>query len=93
MNTGASRLLGMEINFVHEGERWITRLGNYDRRPTIGIRLDDDPLHKIADQLTPQLLQHGVKIKAIRRAVFGGPLAILLDRIIAVQAKTRRTAE
>jgi hypothetical protein len=80
----------IEIRFVFEGERWIAWLGrDYVGNP-IEIILDGGPLRKTAGQLTTQLLQHGVDVKTIRSAVFGGPLAILLDRIIAVTPKSKK---
>jgi hypothetical protein len=75
----------IEIRFVFEGERYIARLGRDDAGKPIELFLDGGHLHKTAAQLTTQLLQHGVDIKTIRQAVFAGPLAILLDRIIALE--------
>jgi hypothetical protein len=77
----------IEIRFVFEGEKYIARLGRDDVGNPIEIVLDGGHLHKTAAQLTTQLLQHGVDVKTIRSAVYGGPLAILLDRIIAVKPK------
>jgi hypothetical protein len=74
----------IEIRFIFEGELYIARLGRDDAGKAIEVILDGGPLHKTAGQLTTQLLQHGVDIKDIRQAVFAGPLAILLDRIIAI---------
>jgi hypothetical protein len=90
IKTTCPNLPNIEIRFVYEGERWIARLGRNDVGQPIEVILDGGPLHKIAGQLTTQLLQHGVDIKTIRSAVFGGPLAILLDRIIAVQPQKKR---
>ena len=79
--TGKSKCLPrLEINFPFEGERWIARLGD-GVASRIEIVLDGGRA-----QLNAQLLQHGLDIKAIRRAVSGGPLAILLDRIIEVSS-------
>jgi hypothetical protein len=77
----------IEIRFVFERERYIARLGRDDAGDPIEIVMDGGHLHKSAAQLTTQLLRHGVDVKTIRSAVFGGPLAILLDRIIAVTPK------
>jgi hypothetical protein len=87
MTTDTKRpsLPNIEIKFMFEGERWIARLGRDGAGKPIEIALKGGHLHKTAAQLTTQLLQHGVGVHDIRRAVFGGPLAILLDRIIAVQ--------
>jgi hypothetical protein len=84
-DTNRASLPNIEIQFMFEGERWIARLGRDDAGKPIEIALKGGHLHKTAAQLTTQLLQHGVDVQDIRRAVFGGPLAILLDRIIAVQ--------
>jgi hypothetical protein len=79
----------IEISFVFEGERYIARLGRDDTGKPIEIALNGGHLHKTAAQLTIQLLQHAVSLKAIRSAVFAGPLAILLDRIIALDGPRR----
>ena len=78
----------IEINFLFEGERWIARLGDSYESRSIAIVLNGGPVHKVAAQLTSQLLQHGLDAAALRRAVFGGPLALLLDRIIAVKPQS-----
>jgi hypothetical protein len=77
----------IEIRFVFENERYIARLGRDDTGKPIEIFLDGGHLHKTAAQLTSQLLQHGVDVTTIRSAVFAGPLAILLDRIIALDSE------
>jgi hypothetical protein len=87
IKTTCPNLPQIEIRFPFKGERWITRLGRDDTGQPIEIFLDGGHLHKIAAQLTSQLLQHGVSVRTIRAAVFGGPLAILLDRIIAIQPR------
>jgi preprotein translocase subunit SecD len=79
----------IEIRFMFEGERYIARLGRDDTGKPIEIVLDGGHLRKTAGQLATQLLQHGVDIKDIRGAVFAGPLAILLDRIIALDGSRR----
>jgi hypothetical protein len=40
--------------------------------------------HITTARLASLLLQHGVDVKTIRAAVIGGPLAIVLDRILAL---------
>jgi hypothetical protein len=84
VKTTCPNLPKIEIRFIFEGERYIARLGRDDAGKAIEVTLDGGPLHKTAGQLTSQLLQHGVDIKTIRSAVFAGPLAILLDRIMKV---------
>jgi hypothetical protein len=93
IKTTCPNLPQLEINFPFKGERWIARLGRDDRGQPIEIFLDGGHLHKTAAQLTSQLLQHGVKIQTIRAAVFAGPLAILLDRIIAIKPRANESAE
>jgi hypothetical protein len=88
-DTTRASLPQIEIRFVFEGERYIARLGRDDTGKPIEIVLDGGHLHKTAAQLTTQLLQHGVSLKAIRSAVFAGPLAILLDRINALDGPRR----
>lgn len=85
VKTTCPNLPQIEIRFVFEAERYVARLGRDDAGNAIEVVLDGGPLQKTAGQLTTQLLQHGVSIQEIRGAVFAGPLAILLDRIIAVQ--------
>jgi hypothetical protein len=72
----------IEINFLFEGERYIARLGDGVPSKPIEIVLDGGRIHKTATQLHSQLLQHGLDIKTVRSAVFAGPLAIVLDRIM-----------
>jgi hypothetical protein len=86
MSNASKSLPRIEISFFYEGERWIARVGDIGRGIEVTL---DGGLHKMAAQLTTQLLQHGIGIgiKDIRAAVFAGPLAILLDRIIASQKK------
>ena len=87
--SGESKCLPqIEINFLFEGERWIARLGDGYESRSIEIVLDGGRIHKTAAQLTSQLLPYGLDAAALRRAVFGGPLAILLDRIIAVKPQS-----
>jgi hypothetical protein len=88
-DTNHASLPQIEIKFVFEGERYIARLGRDDMGKPIELFLDGGHLHKTAGQLATQLLQHGVSLKAIRSAVFAGPLAILLDRIIALDGPRR----
>jgi hypothetical protein len=89
IKTTCPNLPQIEIQFPFKGERYIARLGDDDTGQPIEIFLEGGRLHKTAAQLTSQLLQHGVKIQTIRKAVFAGPLAILLDRIIAIKPSTR----
>jgi hypothetical protein len=88
-DTNRASLPKIEIRFIFEGERYIARLGRDDTGKPIEIVLDGGHLQKTAAQLTSQLLRHGVDIKDIRSAVFAGPLAILLDRIIALDGSRR----
>jgi hypothetical protein len=89
MNAESQRpsLPQIEIRFMFEGERYIARLGRDDTGKPIEIVLSGGHLHKTAAQLTSQLLRYGVDVRDIRSAVFAGPLAILLDRIIAIDPK------
>jgi hypothetical protein len=80
----------IEIRFIFEGERYIARLGRDDAGKPIELFLDGGHLHRTAAQLTSQLLQHGVDVKHIRSSVYGRPLVILLDRIIAMQGNMRQ---
>jgi hypothetical protein len=89
VKTTCPNVPNIEIKFIHEGERWIARLGRNDAGKAIEVILDGGPLRKTAGQLTTQLLRHGVDVKDIRSAVFGGPLAILLDRIMTIDPKTK----
>jgi hypothetical protein len=86
-----TNLPNIEISFPFKGERWIARVG--DIGIPIEIILDDGRPHQIAAQLTSQLLQHGLSIHMIRAAVFGGPLAVLLDKVIATKPRATKSAD
>jgi hypothetical protein len=78
-------LPSIAINFVHEDTRYSATVTRHDDGRVAKIfLLDSRPaLHTLA-RLASLCLSAGVALADIRRACIGGPLAIVLDRIIAL---------
>jgi hypothetical protein len=81
----------MEILFIFEGERWVARIGDpVAGVPCIELFMNGDALQKTSAAMASQLPPLRINLKMMRSAVFGGPLAILLDRLLAVQPTTHK---
>ncbi len=78
------------IRFDFEDVRYVARFVRDDAGRPIELFLDGGPVQNTAVRLASLLLQNGVDLRTIRRAVIGGPLAIVLDRIIALDGKDKR---
>jgi hypothetical protein len=72
------------IRFEHGGVIYNAICGRGPDGSPAEIFLDHG--HITTARLASLLLQHGVDIKTIRATVIGGPLAIVLDRIIALDS-------
>ena len=79
------------IQFEHEGRLWNAQLVRFpDGRPAKIFLLDSGIAYHSATRLVTLLMQHGVDLIEIRRAVIGGPLSILLDRVIALYPRQEK---
>jgi hypothetical protein len=77
------------FKFEHDGEQHTATFGRFDNGRLAEIHLDgfgDTPA-----RLASMLLQHGVEVETVRRAV-DGPLAVALDRIMAIDGGPRNSA-
>jgi Fe2+ transport system protein FeoA len=75
------------FTFEHEGVRHSAAFGRFNDGRLAEIQLDgssDTPA-----RLASMLLQRGVEVETIRHAVNGGPLAVALDRIMAITGGPR----
>jgi hypothetical protein len=80
---GRPCLPSIAIKFEHEGQRYNATFSRHDDGRIAEIYLDGGHVHNTAARLASLLLAHGIDIKTIRRAVIGGPMSVVLDRIIA----------
>jgi hypothetical protein len=78
------RLPTIAIKYEYEGKRYTAQLIRHDDGRAARIYLlDSNPAFHTLARLASLLFAHGVPIKEVRRACIGGPLALVLDRIIA----------
>jgi len=78
------------MRFDFEDVRYVARFSRDDAGRPVEIFLDGGSVHNTAARLASLCLSAGVDLVSIRRAVIGGPLAIVLDRIIALDGKDER---
>jgi Fe2+ transport system protein FeoA len=89
---GRPSLPNIAIKFEHDGKRYNATFSRHDDGRVAEIYLDGGAVSNTAARLVSLLLAQGVDIKTIRRAVIGGPMAVVLDRLIEIE-DGRNTAE
>ncbi|GAC1421078.1 MAG: hypothetical protein NVSMB6_22710 [Burkholderiaceae bacterium] len=77
-------LPNIAITFLHDGRRCTATFSRHPNGKVAEIYLDGGAIHNTSARLASLLLANGVDLETIRRAIIGGPLAIVLDRIIAL---------
>jgi hypothetical protein len=81
---GRPALPTIAIKFEHEGQRYNATFSRHGDGRVAEIYLDGGPVSHTSARLASLCLSAGVDLVTVRRACIGGPLAMLLDRIIAV---------
>jgi hypothetical protein len=75
------------VRFDFENVRYVARFARDETGRPVEVFLDGGHVHNTTARLVSLLLQNGVDLRTIRRAVIGGPLAMVLDRILALDDK------
>jgi hypothetical protein len=78
------------FKFEHDGQQYRATFSRFTDGRLAEITLDGDA--DTPARLASMLLQYGVEIETVRRAVNGGPIAVALDRIIAIDGGPRNSA-